>query len=244
LKTRKQNLKCAVLSLVVALSGYQSHAHSNAILSVPSLIPVLIMASRVVKSALSTLCYRPLLSICPEEDPWVGRSCRCRQLEAVAAQCCCRRYCWEHCRLHSCVSACQDNRCATALCLTWRRIVRVVVVGSRACLVLRLDVLVVGRSAVTDGPPSAVVRIVTVLAASSSRKASRQKVSTSFYPARAKLTRRGRIERRRRRLCRREAPSDPSGSRCCCSCCHSSYRNHVSTKVKRIGNDERVMQIF
>jgi hypothetical protein len=131
------------------------------------------------------------------------------------------------------------------LCLTWRRVVRVVVVGSRACLVLRLDVLVVSRSAVTDSPTSAVVRVVTVLAASSSGKASRQKGQYEFLCCeRAKLTRRGRIERRRRRLCRREAPSDPSGSRCYCSCCRSSYGNHVSTKVKRIGNDERVMQIF
>jgi hypothetical protein len=86
---------CPVLSLVVALSGYQSHAHSNAIISIPSPspIPVLIIASRVVKSAPSTLDYRPWLSICPEEDPWEGRSCRCKQLEAVATQCCCRTCC-------------------------------------------------------------------------------------------------------------------------------------------------------
>jgi hypothetical protein len=51
---RKKPMLCPVLScpvlivVVVALSGYQSHAHCNAIVSVPNPIPVFIIASHVV----------------------------------------------------------------------------------------------------------------------------------------------------------------------------------------------------
>jgi hypothetical protein len=124
------------------------------------------------------------------------------------------------------------------LCLTWGRVVRVVVVGSRGCLILRLDVLVVGRSTVTDSPTSAVVRVVTVLAASSSREASRQRVSTGFEATRAQsLREQEEQDEEDGDYAGKKHPATPAAPGAVTVVAVAAIETHVSTKVERIQKD-------
>jgi hypothetical protein len=91
---------------------------------------------------------------------------------------------------------------------------------------------------VADGPTSAVVRVVTVLAASSCREASGQRVSTSFDAAWAhNLREEEEQDEEHADYTGEKHPATPATPGAVAVVAVAAVENHVSTKVERIQKD-------